>query len=47
MLYHVDMTGQYGATSSCLTMPLRSAPGILNEYPHMLMLLGLMEKRFD
>ena len=36
-----------GATGSCLTMPLRSAPGNLDKYPHMLMVLGLMENRFD
>ena len=47
MLHHVDMTGQYGATGSCLTMPLRSAPGISDKYPHMLKVLGLIENRFD
>ena len=26
---------------------LRFAPGILDKYPHMLMVLGLMENRFD
>ena len=26
---------------------LRSAPGILDKYPHMVMVLGLMENRFD
>ena len=31
----------------CLSAPLRSAPGILDKYPHMLMVLGLMENRFD
>ena len=41
------ITGQYGVTGSCLTMPLRSAPGILDKYPHMLMVLGLIESRFD
>jgi len=41
------ITGQYGATGSCLTMPLRSAPRILDKYPQMLMVLGLMENRFD
>ena len=41
------ITDQYGATGSCLTMPLRSAPGILGKIPHMLMVLGLMVNRFD
>ena len=39
-----------GATGSWLTIPstpLRSAPGNLDKYPHMLMVLGLMENRFD
>ena len=36
-----------GATGSWFTMPLRSAPGNLDKYPHMLMVLGLMENRFD
>ena len=36
-----------GATGSWLTMPPRSAPGNLDKYPHMLMVLVLMEHRFD
>ena len=47
MLHHVDMTDQYVATDSYLTTPLRSALGILDKYLHMLMLIGLMENRFD
>ena len=41
------LTGQYGATGSWLTMPLHSAPGILDKNPRMLMVLGLMGNRFD
>ena len=48
----VDDTGlkfsivTHGATGSWPTMPLRSAPGNLDKHPHMLMVLGLMEKTF-
>ena len=31
----------------CPSAPLRSAPGNLDKCPHMLMVLGLMEDRFD